>query len=439
MAIGLHRVFVSHSGHATEEPATLAFLDQLLRALAPSQGFDPQVDQRELRGGDDWLQRIYAWIGLCEAAVILLSPRAVTRENSTWVPREANLLMWRHALDARFVVVPVALGGVTLDDIKANPFLADLRLEHLQFAGGADDAARAAQVAGVLRERLQAARPRSAFDPVQVNVEDSLQRYAPPPSVQAALALLDAEARWRPYVEPHQNLSLQLLRHAVKAEEVDPAIRSVAQGSQAEFGLARLLYDALYPMRLPAGPACTLHALCLQQAGRGAVLVNCRDSWALRVLLRAATGLPAGDFGRRWRLVELPEGWGDDDEAEIVAELQRVLADTVWGTGGQELLADEPDPDAALGEALDEVYRQTGSPTLVCARYAPRWAELAGTLAGRFAHTALVLWTGDALPALPALPQGACVALDPPLPPGEDRRWQRQYRATLTTMEGSRP
>src|SRR5215831_10161719 len=122
------RVFISHSAHAVEEPATQVFLDALIAAIRALKDIEPVADQRDLQAGDAWMQQLYAWMGLCDAAVVVLSPRAVTRVNSAWVPRETNLVLWRKALDPRFVVIPVLIGGLKADDLKANPFLADVRL-----------------------------------------------------------------------------------------------------------------------------------------------------------------------------------------------------------------------------------------------------------------------------------------------------------------------
>jgi len=107
------RIFVSHSANRAEEPETQVFLDTLVAQLQTGLDCEPLTDQKDLEAGDEWLQRLYAWMGLCDGAVILLSPRAVRRENSTWVPRETNLLLWRKALDPRFVVIPVRIGGLT--------------------------------------------------------------------------------------------------------------------------------------------------------------------------------------------------------------------------------------------------------------------------------------------------------------------------------------
>jgi hypothetical protein len=434
------RIFISHSANRAEEPETQAFLDTLVARLQAELDCEPLTDQKDLEAGDEWLQQLYAWMGLSDAAVVLLSPRAVKRENSTWVPREANLLLWRKALEPRFVVIPVLIGGLQASDLADNAFLADARLADLQFAAGVDDAARIDSIVKALKEKLGAAATRLAFEPVRVHVEDCIQRYAPVASVEAALARHYGADPWQPFVPPSEKLSLKLVHRAVSAT-VDPVIADVTLGSQGDARLGVRLFEVLFPMRLPAGCACELLALCRSHEGRGSVLVNTHDTWAVRMLLRAATGLPKDDLLRCWHIVELPEGWGDDDVNEVTQFLAVELAEAILGTNGWEELSENPDPAerlkeqlAALAFQLAEERRETGVPILVCAAYRPRWVELAATLVDRFPTTVFLFWTGNDLPG--ALPSGDYTPLTPSWPGGRDREWQLTYRRKLRQFGG---
>ncbi|MFT3953310.1 MAG: toll/interleukin-1 receptor domain-containing protein [Piscinibacter sp.] len=436
------RVFISHSANAVEEPATQAFLDALVAAIAAEPGFEPLTDRTDLQAGDDWMQQLYTWMGLCDAAVVLLSPRAVTRENSAWVPRETNLLLWRKSLDKRFVVIPVLLGGLQADALKNNPFLADVRLRDLQFADAQADADKIPLIVQALRDKLAAQCTRLAFDPVRVHVEDCLQRFAPPASVEQALLQHFGADPWQPLVPPAQKLSLQLLRGAA-SETVDAAIQSVTLGSQGEARLGARLFESLYPLRLPAEPACRLLTLCHEQRGQGSVLVNAHDPWALGMLLRAATGLPRDDLLRTWQIVELPDGWGDDDVGEVTRVLAVELAERMLGTGAWDSLSDQSDPElrlqeqlAVLREELDAACEDRGAPIVVAAAFRPRWLELAAALAARFPTTVFVLWTGDALPPIAATAAAPSTALEPAWPAGRDRAWWRSYRRKITQFGG---
>ena len=435
------RVFVSHSAHKVDEPATLTFLDALVARLQ-AESFEPLTDQKDLSAGDEWVQRLYGWMGLCDAAVVLLSPRAVTRENSTWVPREANLLLWRKALDKDFVVIPVLIGGLKKTDLKNNPFLADARLSEIQFAPHLTDDAKIDEIVRVLKGKLSSAFTRLTFDPLRVHVEDCIQRFAPAASVDNVLVQHYKTETWQPLVEPSERLSLHLVRGAT-SEKVDPAIRDVTLGSQGSARLGALLFDALYPMRLPAEISCRLMTLCRAQEGRGAVLVNTHDTWVVRMLLRASSGLSNDDFLHAWQIVELPDGWGDDDVEEVRLALAMELAERVLGTNGWEDLSDNADPAQRLAEQheallfhLAEARRETGAPIVVSAAYTPRWAERAAVLVGAFSTVVFLFWTGDDLP--PATPAGTdCVALEPSLPKAHYRGWELGYRRKLKQFGGT--
>lgn len=462
------RVFISHSAHPVDEPATQKFLTALVKAIDATPDLQALADQKGLQAGDAWLQQLYAWMGLCDAAVILLSPRALLRSNATWVPRETNLLLWRKALDPRFVVIPVLIGGLQPDDLQGHPFIADARLADLQLAPGLTDLQKRSRIVRALHDKLASGTQRRVFDAVHALVEHCLQHNAPQASVSATLARHYTSDTWLPYQQPHQNLSHKMVRQAV-SDTVDPVIHDASAGSLGTADLGATLFQALYPLRLPADAACQLLALCRQQEGRGSVLVNSRDSWVVHMLLRAATGLPTHDFQRTWRALELTDQSGEDDLAEVTQALAEELARAVLGPTGWATLSDKTDPAARLAEQLARLGRQlvaarkeSGAPILICAAYTPRWLTLASALVQRFPGIVFVFWTGDELPQVVALaalaspsppeqtqPAGATGAtsatstsidyslLSPSWPPGTDLDWLLDYNRKLQHFGGT--
>lgn len=430
----VQRIFISHSAHAKEEPSTQEFLDRLVERINASPGLETLVDQRDLRAGDEWVQRLYSWMGICDTAVILLSPRAITRENSSWVPREVNILLWRKALDPSFLVIPVLIGGLKKSTIGTNPFIGNVGLEDLQFACGDSDEDKLDEIVLALNAQLVKGARSRAFTPLQVYVEDSITRFAPGINVEYALAHFYGQDTWLPYAKPSSDLALKMVQSAGSIA-IDEVINQVATGSQPGYNLGTTLFGALFPMRLPAEFACRLLTLCRQQEGRGPILVNATTTWAVRMLLRASTGLPQNEWRRKWIVVELLDGWGDDDEREAIHSLAHELAEAMLGTGGWELLSNDPDPLASLHEQLVEWRDETKTPILVCARFSARWAELIPLLSSRFPTCAFLLCSGDKMPALGSY--GAdCVPLDPSWDPGMDKRWERDYKRKLTQYGG---
>jgi len=88
------RIFISHSNN---DAATPPYLESLTSSLTAA-NFDVLVDRHRLQPGAEWRRDIYCCLGICHAAIILLS-KAANDPNSIWVPRETNILLWRRTID----------------------------------------------------------------------------------------------------------------------------------------------------------------------------------------------------------------------------------------------------------------------------------------------------------------------------------------------------
>ena len=107
-------VFISHSARGDE---TADRVCEELRMRLGALGWDVKVDTDALSEGVEWRDQIYGWLADCDAAVILLNQAAL---NSSWVRREAHLLMWRRALGSRPSILPVRLPDVTTSEIRRS-------------------------------------------------------------------------------------------------------------------------------------------------------------------------------------------------------------------------------------------------------------------------------------------------------------------------------
>jgi len=107
------RVFISHSA---KEPAAQEVQTALVEGLKACPAIIPLMDKTDLEPGDMWRSRINLWVGGCDAAVILLSGKALL---SDWVFYEAALLSYRRERDPGFLVVPVYV-DVDAEVVKAS-------------------------------------------------------------------------------------------------------------------------------------------------------------------------------------------------------------------------------------------------------------------------------------------------------------------------------
>ncbi|WP_328678016.1 toll/interleukin-1 receptor domain-containing protein [Streptomyces sp. NBC_00343] len=106
-------VFISHS--ARGDTFASCVLKTIVSRLGQEKNHTPWVDESDIPPGEEWRPVIVDWLARCDAAVVLLNQAAL---ESTWVRREVNILMWRRALGAPLLVVPVLLGGLTTADVK---------------------------------------------------------------------------------------------------------------------------------------------------------------------------------------------------------------------------------------------------------------------------------------------------------------------------------
>jgi hypothetical protein len=105
-------VFISHS--ARGDAFAMAVLEKIEEGLR-GKSHTPLVDQSGIEPGDEWRPKLVDWLARCDAAVVLLNEAALC---SHWVRREVNILMWRMALGAPLLVVPVLLNDLTTGEVK---------------------------------------------------------------------------------------------------------------------------------------------------------------------------------------------------------------------------------------------------------------------------------------------------------------------------------
>ncbi|GAA4352603.1 hypothetical protein GCM10023165_42070 [Variovorax defluvii] len=173
------RLFISH-GTDKNKQEELDYLDALEAGLKvdPPEGGNPHevlIDRTRIDAGDAWEGILHDMLAECQAALLVLSERALKRP---WVLKESTILSFRKAREPEFPFFCVLLPGVTLADVNAVPSFAALRLDDIQaFAPGTPAGAVAAWVLG----RLQTCQP------PRVTVLDRLER-----AIEARLVQVNA-------------------------------------------------------------------------------------------------------------------------------------------------------------------------------------------------------------------------------------------------------
>ncbi len=201
------RLFISH-GLDKSVRADMRFLDTLETALTGA-GHEVLMDRSQLQAGDTWQAVLHEMLAACDGALLLLSPRALTRP---WVLKESTVLAYRKALEPRFPLYPVLLGGVTVADLTDGRF-SPLCLEAIQGLQPGDplqpaavDAAAARAVAKAVAGRLGAWQqacggtpPLSPLDRLTQALQARLRRVANPDELRALCTRLTGHPpRWEP-------------------------------------------------------------------------------------------------------------------------------------------------------------------------------------------------------------------------------------------------
>jgi hypothetical protein len=195
------RVFISHAnGDPSGEALWPALRDRLVAA-----GFSVLVDREVLKPGALWREEIYGWIGLCDAAVILISRLSLENPDKHWVARETSCLIYRRYIDPSLTIIPVLLDGVTFADLDATERFRDLQLaETMCVIGGDPDT-----VAAGLRT-LQPSGD-TLFSKLANHIRGELAEFHPA-KIEAVLDECDVDlGMWSPRADPYRQLALSLL------------------------------------------------------------------------------------------------------------------------------------------------------------------------------------------------------------------------------------
>lgn len=107
------KVFISHSSKGDRKATRLC---NLLLAQLREKGHEALLDRDGLKPGAEWRTELYEWLATCDAAVLVLSEKALA---SRWVQREIDILTWRRVLGCHLEVVPILLGGLKTEAIEA--------------------------------------------------------------------------------------------------------------------------------------------------------------------------------------------------------------------------------------------------------------------------------------------------------------------------------
>ncbi len=414
----MRRVFISHRNG---EPEVRELIDELSRSLT-GDGFDVMVDFERLQPGAMWCDDIYTWLGVCHAAVALISPAALAPD-SVWVPRECSILCWRRSLEKGFKLLPVLLPGVTPDALRADLRYRDLSLHQQQVILHEDPGSTCSAVRQALAP-LAAAKTR--LEELAELVEVQLDGIRPE-ALEDALPLCRVPRAALPgFGGPARRLALALLQ----APLVDAlkALEHLAPRSSRPAAVREIL-ELIAPGWVDLDAARWISHCTLERPSRPAAVLNARSRFAARMYVRRASSTPPVTAPRVVCVTGVHgELMVEDLAAEVLAALRAefagaLLQDPFW----------EGDPDAqliALLQQLDDLGR-----SVVVVLPLPRAArELVPVLQERFPFLVFIFLSGEALPDEQTCPAPLLRRVEPALTRGREQQAMTHYQTALTIL-----
>lgn len=397
------RVFISHSTRQDAESVAPALLGALEQALAAD--FDVRVDRTHLRLGERWRHALNTWIGGCDAAVVLLSPRALA---SSFVAYEASVLAFR-AQQGTLTLVPVLVRPVDSAALKACERLRPAEIDETQGIAVADASGIDAVVAAVRARLATVTRRTTSIDERTADLAALLAR-APSATLDAYAAALDVDVRaWDSDADVATRLATQLM--ALGLEGALDVLRGILQLlTPGELTRAIALVAGSWADERTVG--------LVREAGRApsperALALTARQTRTATLLAHRASGLPVG-----WRVVEVPGAFGEDADEELARSIRANLAEAMRV------------PEAKLDARLT-FYARVGEPQFVALAAAGVDGALARRVAARFPGIVLLLLGADDPTARLALERARiAVGLPPIEPPDEERFWDAVDSAT---------
>lgn len=336
------KLFISHSSRLddvahryTDQDANWRLLGEVVDGLKARYGDAIRilVDRDGLIPGDDWNRELNLWLAECQAAVILVSRRAL--ERSDWVAKEAAILGWRKSLDPSFTLIPVTIEGESKASDMAQGFFGALDMGRLQAVHSERNAD--AIVAAVARrfthdQTLEQSRRETPLDLLRDAVAHTLTNSQSPNILDAALEALDAhhpldDEPSQPGLPHPQQCGHRLARRLLRASVDDvwtcfETLRKLLCHAAPPLPVqtARWLFGLVRALWVNPGSAACLRA---PRAGRPA-LVLCG---AYVTAAGPCQGSSAYTFERY-----LERAWSHGDSGPLVVSLTRpdMRADEVW-------------------------------------------------------------------------------------------------------------
>nr|WP_315232126.1 toll/interleukin-1 receptor domain-containing protein [uncultured Albidiferax sp.] len=413
----MKRVFISHrNGQASE----IAFIKLLKDELAGA-GFEVLVDFDRLTAGVTLRQDVYTWLGICHAAIVLLSPEALGAD-SAWVPTESSILAWRRTLDSKFLLIPVLMPGVEVDDLRVHLRFRDLGLHDLLCIPYENQDEAISQIRSALQPLRPA--PRTPMEELAEQIEVKLQGVRDD-FLDEVTRLCAAQEHELPAGMLRTRVAALALLQAPLAETLT-ALEYLSSRLPIANDINHIL-ELLAPGWVDLCAARWIAYCALTPAPRPAVVVNARTQFGAEMFVRRACCRPPRTM---WHLVNVTSVFGETVFEDIALEIQTALETTfAYALEYAEFPAQE------LLQVLHKM-NQLGRATVVIMRLSVGFEELIPSLQERFPYLTFLFLSGNDLPSEDC-PVSLLRFVDPSLQPGQEAEALTTYQTARAMLRAT--
>ena len=396
------RLFISHS--ARGEPETMGLLDDLRKAL--DNDFAILIDKDDIKVGDPWRQTLNTWIGGCDAAIVLLTEKALQSE---YVAYEVTVLTYREKnLPAyKCTVIPVFIDPVNDEAVrKARGFRASLLAEYQGITAKARD-----EVVRKVQEALSGLTllP-SPIEEQEIFVENLLRKLVPESKVTQSLNSLNVDlGGWK--VDPFRSLALALLSRGLGdlTSDVILSIRSYIKDRETLETLFEIVATSWIDVR---------STQCLEHIARNSleprlVALNATSDFIARKYVERAGNRPPGDS---WNVAPVTAIFSETAVESLRSEIEQSLRNEI-----------RLDPSDNLADYLQWSERKK-LPIFVALPAPGITTGILGQLRTSFPTVTFLLLAGIERPVVNAIEQQNIQVLEPRLHPDFEPAFIKTYQ-----------
>ncbi|QSQ24125.1 toll/interleukin-1 receptor domain-containing protein [Pyxidicoccus parkwayensis] len=398
------RIFISYSA---KEPAGEQLRDELARRLREA-GYLVLLDKDELRLSQDWRSTLNAWIGGCDAAVLLLSEAAL---KSSYVAYEVSLLSYRHASEqGRFKLIPVYLPPVTMEQVDGSP-LAPARVADVQSIRA--DVPQGEAIQRILDHLVAHVPSQSVADWHTRRLGGVLAKVQPGELESAVLRMGSPLEPWTPGMELPMRVALGLMAAGLEKATLGVRVfRSRLQGIAAIEEVMTLIATSWVDCRSAAEIG-----KCEEKSGL--LALNGDDSRTAWLYVVRSFDMPLGDS---WRVAMVDGVVGDGGLDELIRMVRTALAYKL----------------NVPPEKVDETVRnitECREPVFVAVRLSVLMLPALAKLRAEFPGVTFFLLTGGEQLSEELARQAGITMLHPLLEPGIEQPFWLLYDKKLTYLK----